>query len=95
MNASLQNNIEEANTRHRVEAAIQTIADEINHSDVGIIVDGIADGLSKSHRTIQQLAIGAIINALRQYGRNESFDAKNEAAKSYCQKLDQPQFPYI
>lgn len=85
-----------AYTREQVAKAIEILAFELNvHGTKEDAVDGIADALSKQHRTVQQVTVGVLIDGLRQYGQNERFDARNEAAVKYCKVLERPYFPYI
>lgn len=83
-------------TREQAAKAIDILTNELNvHGTAEDIVDGIADALSRQHRTLAQSAVAALIDGLRQYGRNERFDARNEASVNYCKTLERPPFPYI
>ncbi len=90
----------DAEAKHIVATLVEELCDVLNTIGTsGAAVDGIADGLQSQHRTLQQSAVGVLINGLRQYGHNavrtKYYDARNEAAVKHCNGLDPTNFPYI
>jgi len=78
--------------QEKVKSATVTLLDDCNACGAGsAIADGILDGLSRQHRTLQQAFIRVLLQVISAYGaRYESedrsmwFDGRNQGAGQSC-----------
>lgn len=75
--------LHEAETLERAEKATLELTQGVNSNENAVAL-GVARALAKSHRTLQQSTIGAVLEGITAYlewAQNEDrFDARNEAA---------------
>jgi hypothetical protein len=78
--------------RERLDAAVQNIADVVNHASSPAVGAYIGHVLHRQHRHLQAEAVRAIGFALRQYGRapQEWQDARNEYAVRVAATMAEP-----
>jgi len=81
-----------------VRDAMSKLIDETNTMGYEAeVVQGIAEGLRVSHRTLQQNFVRAFVTAMKTYGESQT-DLRNEAAVAVAKKigeLDEEHLPFI
>ena len=70
----------------KVKDAINTIVDELNGGNCGVIADVINEALHRQHRTLQQKFWSAILLAQIDYASHDH-DLRNEAAVNWAKAV--------
>jgi hypothetical protein len=58
-----------------------------------LAVEGLFEGIQKTHRYIQGEFWTVIAKIIDKYGKTEFFDARNEFAVQMCQRISKVIFP--
>lgn len=82
---------------------VEDLTDTCNHDSQKLFVQAFAEVMCRTHRTLQQLMVGMMVNALTAYSKEYdkvwvgNTDARNEAAVVFCKKLAEEliYFPYV
>ena len=81
-----------------VTEAMKTIVDATNTmgSDK-LVTEGIVEGLTSCHRTLQQSFMRCFVAAMKEYGDTPFRDARNDASVDFARKIAEMEehFPFI
>lgn len=78
--------------------AMRVIVDATNTmGSEQLVTEGIVEGLTSCHRTLQQSFMRCFVDAMKEYGDTRFFDARNEASVEFAKKIGEMEeyFPFI